>query len=116
MSQVSISSHGFGQLSVTLSTDDSERYNQQEENLYQRSNRHTTDDEVDHQRNLKAIEFIKKISSKMCKGGKISIVQCNAENPAGDLKKSLENIVGPDVEIETFVGQCGLKFGQPVEL
>ena len=72
-------------------------------------------------RNEEALADLDQIRSKLCRGAKVSIVQCFSEfdQPSklyGSLKARLEVFFGHGIRVETFSGNCGMKLGRPVDL
>ena len=60
-------------------------------------------------KNAAALDVLRQIKSKLCRNAKVSIVQCASEYPVGNpksLKARLQDIFGPNVEIETSRGNC----------
>jgi hypothetical protein len=122
ISHLSISHHGAGAGSVVLSTDGTESFSLRDEYDYNRTlGRGRTLSQVQLEsllRNERALATLWRLGSKLCHGAKVSIVQCNSEFPAGPntfgtLKSRLQTHFGNGVTVETFEGECGLRFGKP---
>lgn len=69
--------------------------------------------------NEQALANLSELGKKLCRGAKVSIVQCNAEftdsSFYGTLKGRLERHLGNGVTVETWEGLCALRWGKPTE-
>lgn len=65
-----------------------------------------------HQREREFLQFVQKY---MCKGGRVTFVQCDVEQgPQGKaLRKWLEGIFGSDVDVTLFAGDVRWFYGSP---
>jgi RHS repeat-associated protein len=117
---LAISAHSQGAGEIPLSSGDrpAEYFNLQEElTTYNQLNRGIPipDETIDRLSN--ALSFLNYVAGKMCRNGRVSIVVCGAEYFGGpySLKRRLQEIFGPTVEVETFVQFCTYRLGIPAE-
>jgi RHS repeat-associated protein len=125
ISHLSISHHGDGAGTVVLSTDAMEKFSIREEYDYNTDlnrGKTLTQTQIENLlRNEAALATLWQLGKKLCHGAKVSIVQCGSEftpgpNRYGTLKSRLQTHFGSSVTIETFDGECGLRFGKPTTI
>ncbi len=123
ISYLAISHHGGGAGIVPLSTDGTEGFNYLAEVAYQQrvsaGRLLTSQQEKDRSENEAALSVFRQLAERLCRGATVSIVMCNSEFGDGgpySLKNRLQSAFGSDKRIETFTGQCGLRFGKGVEV